>query len=90
MVTGTKWVGFRIQQHHYAVALIAVHQEEPQNRDKGRQQHGGYGDQFPAHAGQEQHEQAGGGNQNRSPQIGLRGDQQGRQENQHQRNRGIL
>ncbi|MNH40181.1 hypothetical protein D3C79_1014640 [compost metagenome] len=37
VVAGAERIAFRIEQHHHAVALIAVHQEEPQHRNKGRQ-----------------------------------------------------
>ena len=51
VIAGAQRVGFRIEEHHHALTLIVVHQEEPQDRNKGGDQHHGDTNQAPAEAG---------------------------------------
>ena len=90
MVTRAERIGFRVEQHHYALALIVMHQEEPEDWNKGGDQHHRNTNQTPAQAREKQDKQTGQGDQNRGSEVRLRGDQQRGQENQHQRNGGIF
>ncbi len=48
-----------VQEHHYALALVIMHQEEPQNRNERRYQHYCDANQTPAKAREEQYKQTG-------------------------------
>ena len=90
MIARAQRIGFRIEQHHDALALVIVHQEEPENRDERRNQHYRDTNQAPAQARQEQDKQAREGDEDRGTQVRLCRNQQRWQENQHQRDSGIL
>ena len=85
MIARTQWIGFGIEQHHHALALIIMHQEEPENRDERGNQHHRNTNQTPAQARQEENKQAGECDEDRGTKVRLRRHQQRWQENQYQR-----
>ena len=80
MIARAQRIGFRIEQHHDALALVIVHQEEPENRDERRNQHYRDTNQAPAQARQEQDKQAREGDEDRGTQVRLCRNQQRWQE----------
>ena len=64
MIACAQRIGLGIEQHHNALTLVIMHQEEPEDGDKRGNQHHGDTNQTPAQAGQEQDEQAGEGDKN--------------------------
>ena len=90
MIARTQRIGFRIEQHHHALALVIMHQEEPENRDECGDQNHRDTNQTPAEARQEKNKQAGERDEDRGAKVRLRRHQQRWQENQYQRDGGIF
>ena len=80
VIAAAERVFLRVDQHHDPLALIVMHQEEPEHRHKGSNQQHRQSDQPPAEPRQEDNEEAGGSHQNGGAKVRLGGNQQGRQQ----------
>jgi hypothetical protein len=75
-------IGFRVEEHAQAVALVLVHEVPAERRDRGERGDRG-ADAPPREPGEEHGEHAARGDQQRGAKVGLLRDQQGGRADQH-------